>query len=107
MHMLEFAHDWPIDKDERKRAGLEAQARYPRGCEPVGEHPVLFCRAADRPRLKSRLARQPWKEWYETLHRPLAEVALAAQDLVELQSLPQALWQALQRGLGLPSGRRE
>jgi hypothetical protein len=86
MHMLEFQHSQPIDKDERKLAGRRAQERYPEGYRPLAEHPALFCRAADRPKLKARLGKQPWKDWYETLLRPLAEVALAARDLAELQS---------------------
>jgi hypothetical protein len=86
MHMLKFPHDQPVDKDERKQAGRDAQAHYPRGYRPLTEHPSLFCRAADRPALLDRLDRQPWKEWYETLLRPLAEVALAAKDLPELMT---------------------
>ena len=86
MNMLEFPHDQPIDKDERKQAGLAAQAAYPKGYRPVREHPCLFCKASDRPRLKERLAKQPWRDWYEKLLRPLAEVALAARDLAELQT---------------------
>lgn len=86
MHELRLAHSRPLDKDEWKQSGLEAQASYPRGYQPVREHPVLFCRSSDRPKLKARLAKQPWKEWYQTLLRPLAEVALAARDLAELQT---------------------
>jgi len=86
MHMLEFRHTQPIDKDERKLAGRRAQERYPEGYRPLAEHPALFCRAGDRQRLRARLGKQPWKEWYETLLRPLAELALAARDLAELQS---------------------
>ncbi len=86
MHTLEFHHSQPIDKDERKRAGREARERYPEGYNPVAEHPVLFCRPDNRPALRARLGKQPWKDWYETLLRPLAEVALAARDLAELRS---------------------
>lgn len=86
MHMLHVQHRQPLDKDERKLAGQAAQAAYPMGYSPVGEHPCLFCKASDRGALRARLARQPWKEWYETLLRPLAEVALAARNLAELRS---------------------
>ena len=75
----------PTNRDEWKQSGLDAQANYPAGYRPVREHPCLFCRASDRPALRARLAREPWKTWYETLHRPLADVALAARDLRQLQ----------------------
>jgi hypothetical protein len=75
----------PMDRHGWKRSGLEARKNYPRGYSPVEEHPVLFCKASDREALKARLEREPWKTWYYTIHRPLAEVALAAGGLAELQ----------------------
>lgn len=75
---------YPLNKDEWKESGRRAQAEYPAGYQPVTEHPVLLCRASDRPRLRDRLMREPWKTWYEKTHRPLAMVAMAAKDLTEL-----------------------
>lgn len=83
---MNFSNSLNLNKDSRKQTGLLAQKAYPKGYCPVKEHPVLFCKGSDRGILKERLNKQPWKNWYETLHRPMAEIALAAQDLKELQS---------------------
>jgi len=77
--------EYPLHKDEWKQSGLDAQADYPSGYEPVPDHPVLFCRASDRRALRARLEKEPWRGWYEKIHRPQAEVALAARDLEQLR----------------------
>jgi hypothetical protein len=75
----------PLDMYRRKQAGLDARTNYPQGYSPAAEHPVLFCRQQDREALRARLEKEPWKGWYYSIHRPMAEVALAAADLAELQ----------------------
>jgi len=74
----------PMDRHSWRRSGLEAEKNYPQGYSPVEEHPILFCRAGDREVLRLRLEKEPWRTWYCTIHRPMAEVSLAARDLAEL-----------------------
>lgn len=84
--MMTHANTVGINKDQIKQNGLQAQKAYPLGYSPLKEHPALFCKAADRPQLYKRLQKQPWKNWYETILRPYAEVALAAENLAVLQT---------------------